>query len=707
VALERDICGFGFGDPVRLFAASAGCTIPADGTARSGTRHLHIAPTGGGAHFGIMPTGSVIGVSSVIANGAHKRVRLRCYVRFNTAPGGSGGYQRIASIGGPNGGQAVLWFNGDATDRAGVVLARRFGLSTNSLQNFGPPPSGAGGLLGGGGLVYDGIKWSTVTLTLGIWYRVILDVDFLAGPTNSTLTSSVQVTSDLAAPVLDETLTTSLVVGGTTVALGAIAFGNNGGDWHPDSNTDIDDVVYFGADGADAASTLVLPTETRILPVPITGISAAGWETGLYTDVDEIPVVVPGDAMASILGSGTTVTFTHGGSFPLQIGPVVCWKVYANIGVGSLTGSVETIIGANALAKTYALIYANNVHGLVDWTGYSQTLFDATVFGVRKQNGTQQTFLGNIFSEVLAGPWVRPLGVVMAGFPVLALCFEGFDDNGDPLEGGTLESFVGGLDIPLPTFTTAQLDVENTNPVVLDGMGRASVYIADGLSYKFILKNALGVIVRTVDHYSIPAVVPLVNPTEVPTGAFFPFAGAVAPTGYALCHGQAVSRSDWAALFAVLGTTYGVGDAATTFNLPDMRGKFPIGVAVTGTGSVRGGSGGAIDHTHTGPSHTHTVATHTHTIAHTHNVPRDGWGHIQNVPGVSGRIHTGDAAGLGEDASAIQATADQASGASSAADSGAKALTTDASGTAVTGLGNPPFLASEFIIKTGLVTGAP
>ena len=63
----------------------------------------------------------------------------------------------------------------------------------------------------------------------------------------------------------------------------------------------------------------------------------------------------------------------------------------------------------------------------------------------------------------------------------------------------------------------------------------------------------------------------------IPSGMLAPFAGATAPTGWFLCHGQAVSRSTYANLFAVLGTTYGAGDgtatSGTTFNLPDLRGR--------------------------------------------------------------------------------------------------------------------------------------
>ena len=59
-----------------------------------------------------------------------------------------------------------------------------------------------------------------------------------------------------------------------------------------------------------------------------------------------------------------------------------------------------------------------------------------------------------------------------------------------------------------------------------------------------------------------------------PVGAVVAFAGAQAPAGWLLCDGTAISRTTYASLFAALGTAWGEGDASTTFNLPDMRGRF-------------------------------------------------------------------------------------------------------------------------------------
>ena len=60
----------------------------------------------------------------------------------------------------------------------------------------------------------------------------------------------------------------------------------------------------------------------------------------------------------------------------------------------------------------------------------------------------------------------------------------------------------------------------------------------------------------------------------IPSGAVFYFAASTAPTGYLKADGTAISRTTYADLFAVVGTTYGSGDGSTTFNLPDLRGEF-------------------------------------------------------------------------------------------------------------------------------------
>jgi len=75
-----------------------------------------------------------------------------------------------------------------------------------------------------------------------------------------------------------------------------------------------------------------------------------------------------------------------------------------------------------------------------------------------------------------------------------------------------------------------------------------------------------------------------------PSGAVLPFAGTTAPNGWLICDGAPVSRSVYANLFSVLGTSYGSGDGSTTFNIPDYRWTFMRGrgpnISVTGSGTA-------------------------------------------------------------------------------------------------------------------------
>ncbi|MFH1717508.1 MAG: tail fiber protein [Planctomycetota bacterium] len=101
----------------------------------------------------------------------------------------------------------------------------------------------------------------------------------------------------------------------------------------------------------------------------------------------------------------------------------------------------------------------------------------------------------------------------------------------------------------------------------------------------------------------------------VPPGVFLPYGGASAPTGWLLCNGAAVSRTTYADLFSAIGVGYGIGDSSTTFNLPDMRGRVPVGLdaanAHLAAADTLGETGGE-------ESHALTLAENG---AHTHGMP--------------------------------------------------------------------------------------
>ncbi|MGF6444405.1 phage tail protein [Paraburkholderia youngii] len=113
----------------------------------------------------------------------------------------------------------------------------------------------------------------------------------------------------------------------------------------------------------------------------------------------------------------------------------------------------------------------------------------------------------------------------------------------------------------------------------------------------------------------------------VPVGTLLPFAGATVPSGFLLANGAAVSRMTFAALFAQIGTIYGAGDGATTFNLPDSR-----GVVLRGLDNGRGFDPGRA----LGSYQADSFASHGHGLndpGHAHGVADPGHGHGANDPG--------------------------------------------------------------------------
>lgn len=98
-----------------------------------------------------------------------------------------------------------------------------------------------------------------------------------------------------------------------------------------------------------------------------------------------------------------------------------------------------------------------------------------------------------------------------------------------------------------------------------------------------------------------------------PIGAISEYAGATAPINWLICDGSAISRTTYADLFNVIGTRYGTGDGSTTFNLPDLRGRVPVGLNSNDTDfNTLGNIGGEKTHTLTiaeMPSHSHNIYT--------------------------------------------------------------------------------------------------
>jgi microcystin-dependent protein len=150
----------------------------------------------------------------------------------------------------------------------------------------------------------------------------------------------------------------------------------------------------------------------------------------------------------------------------------------------------------------------------------------------------------------------------------------------------------------------------------------------------------------------------IVNPYQIPIGGLLPYCGTTAPnSAFVLPYGQAISRTAYSTLFALVGTTFGSGDGSTTFNIPDLRGRVAAfldnmgGTAAGRVGTALSTDGGTINGQalgSVGGSSTHVQATgemaqhnhgltdpgHTHTTAYTGGLATGNTtnGGVLNVP---------------------------------------------------------------------------
>ena len=147
----------------------------------------------------------------------------------------------------------------------------------------------------------------------------------------------------------------------------------------------------------------------------------------------------------------------------------------------------------------------------------------------------------------------------------------------------------------------------------------------------------------------------------IPTGIIEMFAGSVAPIGWLICDGSIVSRVAFSDLFKIIGTTYGVGNSNSTFTLPDMRGRLPIGVGSGSSLTTRalaatfGAETATLAETNL-PSHTHATTVGTESVNHTHTGTSGGestnhnhyFSHTAGTSGSYGLMDSGTASSSGQ-----------------------------------------------------------
>lgn len=111
------------------------------------------------------------------------------------------------------------------------------------------------------------------------------------------------------------------------------------------------------------------------------------------------------------------------------------------------------------------------------------------------------------------------------------------------------------------------------------------------------------------DNSTLIATTAFVQVNGTPTGGLMLWPTASPPANWLICNGSAVSRATYATLFAVVGTTFGVGDGSTTFNLPNYTNRMPIGAGSSYSVNSQGGSATTTLTTTELPSHSHSASS--------------------------------------------------------------------------------------------------
>jgi microcystin-dependent protein len=174
------------------------------------------------------------------------------------------------------------------------------------------------------------------------------------------------------------------------------------------------------------------------------------------------------------------------------------------------------------------------------------------------------------------------------------------------------------------------------------------------------------------------------------TGELKMWPTATAPVGYLLCNGALVSRTTYADLFAVIGTTYGAGDGSTTFALPNFQDRMPIGAGISYSANTTGGTANSV------------VVSHTHSASHGLTFSGDAMGgHSHGVPiATSGTVVNSINAPSGSFSGSSVSTASVSAGTPTGTISGS--VTNANTGISGTNANLPPYIGIHFIIRTGL-----
>lgn len=407
MAIERNFTGFEHGDQAEILVGGSGAVsnsfrdVVADpAVSVSGTYYLKSRTTStfGGVLF---PPGTITGSSGTVTTPNHKRGRLRVFFRFlnrtwqfaNQAMkvAGFGADANYANI---NNNTATI-----ANSGIGVWIRASDGALGIYLPNVA---AGAGTALH---VVFSHLPAD------GVWYQLILDVDEAVAASTVITVNATLINDSLG---VNQTITVSRAVGATDL-LGVVSLmGGSIGGFPPDVTTLFDDVAWIAGTDTDAVHQLALPAATKVKAALITGFQLNSWETGAYTNVDDVPLNTGGadDSLSSILGPGTACTFLKQSAATVGLGAASWIRSYQNVRVAAGTGLFDAVVAGMSASLTASTSYpavaaggGHNPAGPTVATGWTANGFNAVSFGITKQSAAAAgMFIGNILLEVLYTP---------------------------------------------------------------------------------------------------------------------------------------------------------------------------------------------------------------------------------------------------------------------------------------------------------------
>lgn len=318
-----------------------------------------------------------------------------------------------------------------------------------------------------------------------------------------------------------------------------------------------------------------MTTANKGLAQPTYNSEVNTWGIGSLNDnFGYIDLALGGSTLLNATGlGGTTVVLTQTQCRPLTIsvsgvpGGIVTYTVPSGIGGqwivrNGTTGGYAIRIQSAAGGSYISIGAGDNVQVSCDGTATGMVRSTTSAAGAAGSNTWVQYNAGG----VLAGSVNFAFDGTTVSLPYLRVAASAILGS---VAGDTLTLYGNTLSIP------------NTMNIGAGTLFMTSATKQVGINTYTLGSDSLsvgGTIKSTAGGFVFPDASVQTTAAALPPGVIVPYAAASAPSGWLICAAQAVSRTTYSALFAVIGTTYGVGDGSTTFNLPDLRGRVIAGV---------------------------------------------------------------------------------------------------------------------------------